>query len=139
MKWVTRERVKVDRVACPWLIKNFIDPEAKFIFVPGNTDPKTIDDGIPYDMIGVELGHHGDECSFDAFMKKYNLSDDKALVAVQEVVRAADTHRTGGNPLAEALDKIATGFALMCKDDYEIHQKEFPLYDALYAFFKQQS
>ena len=129
MKWVTREKVKVDRVACPWLIKNFIDPEAEFIFVPKDTDPSVIDYGTPYDMKGVEMGHHGDECSFDAFMKKYNLGSDLALVAVQKVVRGADTNKTEGNPLAFALSKIADGFATICKDDDEVLDKEFPLYE----------
>jgi hypothetical protein len=138
MKWVTREKVKVDRVACPWLINRFIDPKAEFIFVPGDIDPKTIDYGTPYDMRDVELGHHGDECSFDAFMKKYDLNGNLALAEVQKIVRAADTHKTEGNPLAEALAKIADGFSLSCNDDYEVHQKEFPLYDALYAYFKKQ-
>jgi len=73
MKWVTRERVHVDRVACPWLIRRFIDREAEFIFVPSDTDPSTIKEGIPFDMKGVELGHHGNKCSFDAFMEKYNI------------------------------------------------------------------
>jgi hypothetical protein len=138
MKWVTREKVHVDRVACPWLIKKFIDPTAEFIFVPKDTVPNTIDYGTPYDMKGVELGHHGDECSFDAFMKKYNLSGDPALVEIQKVVRGADTHKTEGNPMAEALAKIAIGFSLICKDDYEVHEKEFPLYDAMYAYFKDE-
>ncbi|MFQ6087819.1 MAG: chromate resistance protein ChrB domain-containing protein [Candidatus Methanofastidiosia archaeon] len=73
MKWITREKVHVDRVACPWLIKRFIDPDAEFIFVPRDTDPTTIKEGIPFDMKEVELGHHGDKCSFDAFMEKYNI------------------------------------------------------------------
>ena len=133
-----REKVKVDRVACPWLIKKFIDPEAEFVFVPGNTDPSTIDYGITYDMKGVELGYHGDGCSFDAFMKKYNLGEDPVLVELQKIVRGADTKKFDGNPMAEALAKIASGFSLMCKDDYEVHEKEFPMYDALYTYLKSQ-
>ena len=138
MKWVTREKVKVDRVACPWLIKKFIDPQAEFVFVPKDTDPTTIDYGTPYDMKGVELGHHGDECSFDAFMKKYNLTGNPVLVEMQKVVRGADTGKMEGNPMAEALEKLAKGFSLTCKDDYEVHAKEFPLYDAMYAYFENE-
>jgi hypothetical protein len=138
MKWVTREKVKVDRVACPWLIKKFIDPDAEFVFVPKDTDPSTIDYGIPYDMKDVELGHHGDECSFDAFMKKYKLLNDRALVEIQKIVRGADTHNTGGDPFAGTLAMLAEGFSMICKDDYEIHAKEFALYDAMYAYFKNK-
>jgi hypothetical protein len=138
MKWVTRAKVKVDRVACPWLIKNFIDKDAEFVFVPGDTDPSTITYGTPYDMKDVELGHHGSECSFDAFMKKYALTGDLALVEIQKVVRAADTHNTEGNPMGEALGQIAEGFQLISRDDYEVHKMEFPLYDAMYAYFKKQ-
>lgn len=138
MKWVTREKVKVDRVACPWLIKNFIDPKAEFIFVPRDTDPRTIDYGTAYDMKGVEHGHHGDECSFDAFMKKYNLSGDHALAKIQKIVRLADTKNNEGNAMAEALEVLATGFSLICKDDHEVLDKEFAVYDAMYAYYKAQ-
>jgi len=136
MKWITREKVHVDRVACPWLIKNFVDKEAQFVFVPRDTDPTTITEGIPYDMKGVELGHHGDECSFDAIMKKYKLTNDPALVKMQEIVRLADTDRGNENPLAYALDVLATGYRKNSKDDFETLDREFHLYDALYTFFK---
>ena len=138
MKWVTREKVHVDRVACPWLIKRFVDKDAEFLFVPGDTDPKTIDYGTPYDMNGVELGHHGDECSFDAIMKKYNLTGDPALVEVQKVVRGADTGKYDASPLSEALSTFARGFGLTSKDDHENHARQFPMYDALYAYFKNK-
>lgn len=138
MKWVTREHVHVDRVACPWLIKNFIDKDAEFIFVPRDTDPLTILEGIPFDMKGVELGHHGEECSFDAIIKKYNLSNDLALVKLQEIVRLADTDRGNENALAYALDVIATGYRLNSDNDYITLEREFHLYDALYTFFKQK-
>jgi hypothetical protein len=138
MKWVTREKVKVDRVACPWLIRRFIDSDAEFVFVPKDTDPRTIDYGTPYDMKDVELGHHGNECSFDAFMKKYDLANDPALVEVQKIVRGADTGNHTISPLSETLEKLAEGFSLSCKDDYDIHEKEFPMYDALYAYFKKK-
>lgn len=137
MKWVTRERVHVDRVACPWLITRFIDPDAKFIFVPRDTNPATIKEGIPFDMKGVELGHHGDNCSFDAFVEKYKI-DDPAVKKIQMIVREADTHVENPSPLAVALKILARGYRLMCKDDHETLEKEFPLYDALYAYFKHQ-
>lgn len=137
MRWVTRERVHVDRVACPWLIKRFIDPDAEFVFVPKDTDPKTIKDGIPFDMKGVELGHHDGKCSFDAFMEKYKL-EDPALKKIQKIVREADTDVKNPSPLAIALDIIAIGYRLITKSDHETLEKEFYLYNALYAYFKKQ-
>src|SRR6202048_5595949 len=96
MRWITRERVKVDRVACPWLIKKFVDPNAEFIFVPAD---KVVDeakrlDAIPYDVKNVELGHHGKECSFEAILKKYELTADPALVLLGRIVNGADTDNT---------------------------------------------
>lgn len=135
MKWVTREKVHVDRVACPWLIKRFIDPEAEFIFVPRDTDPSTIKDGIPFDMRGVELGHHVINVRY-AFMEKYNIQNP-ALKRIQLIVREADTHPENPSPLAVALDIFGRGYTLLCKDDYETLEKEFYLYDALYAYFKE--
>jgi len=93
MKWITRERVKVDRVACPWLIKKFIDPDAEFLFVPSE-EVMTVaerEGAIPYDVKDVELGHHGKECSFDAIVKKYNLDRDPAMVLLAKIVNGADT------------------------------------------------
>lgn len=136
MKWVTREKVHVDRVACPWLIKNFVDKDAAFVFVPRDTDPNTITEGIPFDFKGVELGHHDGECSFDAIMKKYNLTRDPALVKIQGIVRLADTGRVNENPLSYALEILATGYGLNSKDDYETLDREFHLYDALYSYLK---
>jgi hypothetical protein len=135
MKWVTREKVHVDRVACPWLIRRFIDPEAEFIFVPRDTDPATITLGTPFDMRGVELGHHGDKCSFDAFMEKYGLTDP-ALRQMQLFIRDADANDGKGMPLGVALRAVAEGYAFMCADDYEILEKEFVFYDALYAYYQ---
>jgi hypothetical protein len=137
MKWVTREKVHVDRVACPWLIKRFIDPAAEFVFVPGNTDPTTIEEGTPFDMKGVELGHHDDQCSFDAFVEKYNISDP-ALKEMQIFIRDADANGGKGTSMGAALRVVAEGYALMCKDDYEIHEKEFVFYDALYAYYRHK-
>ncbi len=137
MKWVTREYVHVDRVACPWLITRFIDPEAEFIFVPRDTDPASITEGIPFDMKGVELGHHDGNCSFDAFVEKYGI-EDPAVKEIQKIVHEADTHVEKPSPLAQALKVLAVGYRLAAKDDYETLEKEFPMYDALYAYFKKQ-
>ncbi|NPA75548.1 MAG: chromate resistance protein [Euryarchaeota archaeon] len=137
MKWVTREYVHVDRVACPWLITRFIDPEAEFIFVPRDTDPATIKEGIPFDMKGVELGHHNGNCSFDAFVEKYKI-EDPAVKEIQKIVHEADTHVEKPSPMAQALKVLAVGYRLSAKDDYETLEKEFPMYDALYAYFKHK-
>src|SRR5437868_12583228 len=96
MKWITREHVKVDRVACPWLIKKFVDPDAEFLFVPNDqvTEVAEREGAIPYDVKGVELGHHGKECSFEAILKKYGLTSDPALVLLGKIVNGADTDNT---------------------------------------------
>lgn len=137
MKWVTRKYVHVDRVACPWLIKRFIDHDAEFIFVPRETDPATITEGTPFDMKGVELGHHNGNCSFDAFVEKYKI-DDPAVKEIQKIVHEADTHVDNPSPLAVSLKILARGYRLSAKSDYETLEKEFPLYDALYAHFKNE-
>jgi hypothetical protein len=96
MKWITREHVKVDRVACPWLIKKFVDKDAEFIFAPADqvmAEAKRLD-AIPYDVKDVELGHHGKECSFEAILKKYELTDDAALMLLGRIVNGADTDNT---------------------------------------------
>ena len=90
MKWITREKVKVDRVACPWLIKKFVDPEAEFIFLPHETDWAKLKEGTIYDVPNCELGHHGEDVSFNSFIKKYELADP-ALLLLAEIVRAADS------------------------------------------------
>jgi hypothetical protein len=141
MKWITREHVKVDRVACPWLIKKFVDPAAEFLFVPA---PKvmeiaTREGAIPYDVPGVELGHHGEECSFDAIVKKYALTQDPALVLLAKIVNGADTENTlWHQPEAEGLKAIAEGFRhLGYEDDHEVNAAEWIVYDALYAYCRK--
>jgi hypothetical protein len=136
MNWVTREKVHVDRVACPWLIKHFVDKNAVFLFVPRETDPLTIREGIPFDMVGVELGHHGQDCSFDAIMNKYQLTTNPVLVKIQEIVHLADTGRSAEHPLAYALDVLAHGYRLNAKNDDLTLEREFHLYDALYSYFE---
>ena len=141
MKWITRERVKVDRVACPWLIKKFVDPEAQFLFVPVD-DVMTVakrEDAIPYDVKDVEFGHHGKECAFDAIVKKYNLDRDLALTLLAKIVNVADTDNSLWNqPEAAGLNAIAEGFRhLGFKDDHEINAREWIVYDALYAYCQE--
>ena len=132
MKWITRENVKVDRVACPWLIKKFIDPEAEFVFLPGNTDWYSIRDGLVYDVPKCELGHHGEDVSFNSIAKKYELTDP-ALALLGEIVRAADSHPSRPHPAGEGLRCIAHGFSLLGLTDHEILEREFIVYDALFA------
>src|SRR4030042_1625150 len=138
MKWITRERVKVDRVACPWLIKKFVDKAAEFYFVP--TDQVTSEarrmGAIPFDAPGAELGHHGKECSFEAILKKHQLAGDPALVLLARIVNGADTDNTLYNqPEGPGLGAIAEGFRhLGYRDDYEINAADWIVYDALYAY-----
>jgi hypothetical protein len=141
MKWITRERVKVDRVACPWLIKKFIDPHAEFLFVPAEEVTKVAqrENATPYDVKDVELGHDGKECSFDAIVKKYDLGRDPAMVLLAKIVNGADTNNSLWNqPEAAGLNAIAEGFRhLGFKDDHEINGAEWIVYEALYAYCKE--
>ena len=132
MKWITREHVKVDRVACPWLIKKFIDLEAEFIFLPRDTDWANVRDGSVYDVANCELGHHGEDVSFNSILKKYNLADP-ALVLLGELVRAADSDPSNPHPAGEGLRWVAHGFSALGLSDHEILDREFIVYDALYA------
>ncbi len=132
MRWITRERVKVDRVACPWLIKKFVDPEAEFVFLPRDTDWSKVADGILFDVPDCELGHHGGDVSFDSILKKYGLRDP-ALHLLAEIVRAADSHPPNPHPAGEGLQWIAQGFSAIGWTDHEILAREFMVYDALYA------
>jgi hypothetical protein len=139
MKWVTRANVKVDRVACPWLIHNFVDPEAEFLFVAVDQVESVVrkTGAIPYDTSGAELGHHGEECSFDAIVKKYKVKDH-AVDRVAAIVRGADTGRADLTPQSPSLEAIAEGFkraaAAEGYDDHETLRRERYVYDALYLF-----
>ena len=138
MKWITREHVKVDRVACPWLIRKLVDREAEFIFVPAAkvmAEAKRLN-AIPYDVKDVELGHHGKECSFEAILKKYALTGDPALVLLGKIVNGADTDNTlYRQPEGPGLEAIAEGFRhLGFKDDHAVNAAEWIVYDALYAY-----
>src|SRR5437870_13513742 len=117
MKWITREKVKVDRVACPWLIKKFVDSQAEFIFVPANqVEAKARElSATPFDIDGCELGHHGEDVSFNSILKKYNLADP-ALVLLGEIVRAADSHPNNPHEAGEGLRWIASGFGALGLD-----------------------
>jgi hypothetical protein len=141
VKWITRERVKVDRVACPWLIDKFVDKEAEFLFVPADrvmSEAARLG-AIPYDVPGVELGHHGQECSFEAILKKYNLTGNQALVLLGKIVNGADTDNTlWQQPEGPGLEAIAEGFRhLGYKDDHAINTAEWIVYDALYAYCEE--
>src|SRR5207247_1279106 len=128
MKWITRERVKVDRVACPWLIRKFIDPHAEFLFVPEDKVMEVAkrEGATPFDVKGVEFGHHGKECSFDAFVKKHKLDRDPAIVLLAKIVNGADTDNSlWHQPEAAGLKAIAEGFRhLDLKDDHDVLAKE---------------
>lgn len=141
MKWITREHVKVDRVACPWLIKKFVDPQAEFLFVPTNQVMAQAEKlgAIPYDVQGVELGHHGPECSFEAILKKYKLTNDPALVLLGRIVNGADTDNAlYHQPEGAGLNAIAEGFRhLGFADDHALNAAEWIVYDALYAYCQQ--
>jgi hypothetical protein len=135
MKWITRERARVDRIACPWLITRFIDPAPEFLFVPPSRvfEMAKREQAIPYDVPGVELGHHGSQCSFDAFLERYELGDP-ALGALARIVRGADTDDRKLTPESAGLYAAATGFQATSGNDFDNMERQFPMYDALYAY-----
>src|SRR5262245_20512268 len=139
MKWVTRERPKVDRIACPWLIRRFIDRDAEFLYVPADQVMAVAsrEKAAPYDVPDVELGHHGPECSFDAILDTYELHDP-ALRALARIVRGADTQAKDLTPESRGLEAIARGFGLVYDDDHRQLEAEMPVYDALYAWCQLQ-
>lgn len=135
MKWVTRERPKIDRIACPWLIRRFIDPAAEFLYVPADQvlDVAATQNAIPYDVPDVEFSHVGELCSFDAFLKKYALRDP-ALLQLAVIVRGADTSRLDLAPQAAGLLAISLGLSRYFANDHEMLSHGMTLYDALYAW-----
>ena len=137
MKWITREKIKVDRVACPWLIRKFVDPQAEFIFLPQETDWSAVTDGILFDVPHCELGHHGEDVSFNSILKKYELTEP-ALILLGEIVRAADSRPSDPHPAGEGLRWIAAGFGKLGLTDHEILEREFIVYDALFAECKRR-
>ena len=142
MKWITRENANVDRVACPWLIKRFVDPEAEFIYVPADQVMAEAErqGAIPYDVKDVELGHVDGRCSVESIMLKYGLMGDPALVELAKVVHAADVSADiDSSPYGRGLRAIAHGFAYVHgKDDHRKIELETPMYDAFYAFFQHE-
>lgn len=139
MKWVTREKAKVDRIACPWLIRNFIDKDAEFLFVPKEkvNEVADLEHAIPFDTPGVELTHYKEDgrefVSFDAIIRKYKL-EDAALLELARIVRGADADIPDAPPESAGLESAASGFRLTAKDDFENMKLQFPLYDALYKY-----
>ncbi len=139
MKWVTREKAKVDRIACPWLITHFVDQDAEFLFVPKEKVQEIAkkENAIPFDAPGVELTHYkqnGKEfVSFDAIIKKYGLKDN-ALEEVAKIVRGADARVPDTPPESAGLEAAAMGFRALAKDDFDNMRLQFPLYDALYKY-----
>ncbi len=137
MKWVTRERPKIDRIACPWLIARFIDKAPEFLYVPATAVLQVAQDtgAIPYDVPGVELTHDGDLCSFDAFLKKYGLTDP-ALQQLALIVRGADTARLELAPQSAGLYALSLGLSKKYGNDHEMLVHGMVMYDALYAWCK---
>jgi hypothetical protein len=134
VKWVTRQHVHVDRTACPWLIKRFVDPNAEFIFVAPEKIEEIVkeESAIPYDAANVELGHHGEKCSFDAIIEKYRVANP-AVLELAKIVRAADTDKMATVPEAAGLEAIMTGISIVANDDLETIEKARIVYDALYT------
>jgi len=139
VKWVTRQYVHVDRTACPWLIKRFVDSKAEFVFVPVEKIEEIVkeEEAIPYDAPGAELGHHGDKCSFDAIVEKYRIKDP-ALLELANIVRAADTGKLEAYAEAAGLEAVMTGITALAEDDHKSIEKARTVYDALYANIKMK-
>ncbi len=140
MKWITRERVRIDRVAIPWLIRRFVDPEAVFLFAPGEQVLARAqqEDAIPFDVPGVELTHHDDRCGFDAVIARYNITDP-AVHRLAELVRGADVAAWRGRfPESAGIAAIAYGFFLLNLPDQQVLDLECPLYDGLYRYCQDQ-
>jgi len=142
MKWITRERPRVDRVACPWLIEKFIDQNAEFIYVPADrvmAEAKR-QNATPYDVKDVELGHRGPECSFDAFVRKYGLLKDPAMVYMAKVIRGADTADKAITPESVGIEALLEGVrSLHQPDDQRQREASRPILDALYAYCRQKT
>ncbi|HOS86505.1 MAG TPA: chromate resistance protein [Burkholderiaceae bacterium] len=137
MKWITRERPKIDRIACPWLIRRFIDPDAEFLYVPASDVLRVATEtgATPYDIPGVEMTHVGERCSFDAFIARHALHDP-ALQQLATIVRGADTSRLDLAPQSAGLYAVSLGLSQVFKDDHEMLRIGMVIYDALYAWCK---
>jgi rhodanese-related sulfurtransferase len=137
-RWVTRERPKIDRIACPWLIRRFIDPTAEFLYVPTPEVKRVAEqrEAVPYDIPDVAFSHEGERCSFDAFLRHYRLESDPALRELALVVRGADTNRMELAPQAPGLAAISLGLSILYRNDHEMLEHGMVMYDALYAWCK---
>ena len=137
MQWITRERPKIDRIACPWLITRFIDPDAEFLYVPASDVLRVATEtgATPYDIPGVEMTHVGERCSFDAFIARHALHDP-ALQQLATIVRGADTSRLDLAPQSAGLYAVSLGLSQVFKDDHEMLRIGMVIYDALYAWCK---
>jgi hypothetical protein len=138
MKWITRERPKIDRIACPWLVARFIDDAPEFLFVPSDKvlSEAAATGAIPYDVPGVELSHEGELCSFDAFLRKYRLTDP-ALHHLAVIVRGADTGRPELTPQSAGLLAVSIGLSRIFPDDHDMLRRGLVVYDALYAWSRE--
>jgi hypothetical protein len=134
-RWITRERPKIDRIACPWLIRRFVDPAAQFLYVPADRvqDAAQRERAIPYDVPGVRFSHRGERCSFDAFVEDFGLADE-ALAALAVIVRGADTGRLDLSPQAPGLVAVSLGLSALYRDDLAMLERGMVVYDALYAW-----
>jgi len=137
VKWITRERPKIDRIACPWLIKNFVDSQAEFIYAPTDQVLEKANhlNAIPFDIPGAEYSHYGEECTFDYFIKKHKLTDP-SLLQIAGIVRGADTDNFNLAPQAAGLWAISAGLSFNIKNDYEQLETGMKIYDALYSWAK---
>lgn len=137
MDWITRERPKIDRIACPWLIKRFIDPEANILFVPTDEihEIATRTGAVPFDIPNVEYTHYDDQCTFDYFIKKHNIKDP-ALIRIAAIVRGADTDRHDISAQSAGLEAIFSGLAYNVQDDYQLLDLGMIIYDGLYSWSK---
>ena len=137
MKWITRERPKIDRIACPWLIKRFVDPDAEFIYVPKENvfDEANKTGAIPYDIPGAEYSHYDEECTFDYIVKKHEIKD-QAILQIAMIVRGADTHRFDLAQQSAGLWAISAGLSVNYSNDHEQLEIGMKLYDALYSWAK---
>jgi hypothetical protein len=137
MKWITRERPKIDRIACPWLIKRFVDPQAEFLYVPKEKvfEEAEKQDAIPYDIPGAEYTHYGEACTFDYIVKKHGITDE-AILQIATIVRGADTHRFDLAQQAAGLWAISAGLSVNYTNDHEQLEIGMKLYDALYSWAK---
>ncbi|HUX37230.1 MAG TPA: chromate resistance protein ChrB domain-containing protein [Rectinemataceae bacterium] len=140
MKWITRAHVHVDRVACPWLISRFVDEGAEFLFVAAErlAEVAEAEGAIPFDVAGVELGHREGRCSFESIVLAYGLKDP-ALARLARIVHAADTDELGSDPIAAGLEALATGYSIRYPSDRDNLERQFEVYDSLYAWCRLEA